>query len=99
MQRSIAATPKAMVLPEPVGALATTSLPARESGIAASWIGNGAAMPRSVNLATRAGSTPKSAKDTGIMTPNELTGANSSLEQEIAQPQHAADGTNKTNPT
>jgi len=33
------------------------------------------------------------------MTPNELTGANSSLKREIAQPQHAADGTKYSIPT
>ena len=60
MHRSTAATPKARVLPEPVGALATMSRPATASGIDASWMGKGASIPRAERRATRAGATPRS---------------------------------------
>src|SRR3546814_16339685 len=54
--------PKAMVLPEPVGALPQTSRPARASGRVAAWTGKGEAMPSSSRRAQRAAGTPRSAK-------------------------------------
>ncbi len=45
-RRAAMARPKARVLPEPVGARPQTSRPARASGSAAAWMGNGASMPR-----------------------------------------------------
>ena len=39
--RSISGTPKASVLPEPVGDLASTSRPASTSAMTSSWMGKG----------------------------------------------------------
>src|SRR5205085_8487649 len=56
--RSMAAIPKASVLPEPVLALPQMSRPARAAGITSVWIGNGSVMPCSERAAQRSGDTP-----------------------------------------
>ena len=61
--RSIRGTPKASVLPDPVGDLASTSRPASTSATTSSWIGNGLWMPRSASARTTGRDTPRSAKD------------------------------------
>src|SRR3954451_20219824 len=55
--------PKASVLPEPVGDLASTSRPASTSGTTSFWTGNGLAMPRASSALVTALDTPRSAKD------------------------------------
>ncbi|CAB4943783.1 unannotated protein [freshwater metagenome] len=59
---STRATPKAIVLPEPVGEATRTSRPARASGSASSWMANGDSMPRSASAVATALDTPRSAK-------------------------------------
>src|SRR5689334_17743950 len=54
-------TPKAMVLPDPVGARPQMSRPARASGMVAAWIGKGASMPRAARLDAMEVGTPRSA--------------------------------------
>ncbi len=54
--------PKAMVLPDPVGALPHRSLPARASGMVATWMGNGSSIPRSARVRAIASGTPREAK-------------------------------------
>jgi hypothetical protein len=54
--------PKAIVLPEPVGARPQTSLPASAGGIAIDWMGKASVMPRAASEATVASGTPRSEK-------------------------------------
>src|SRR3712207_2393061 len=61
--RSSIGTPKASVLPEPVGELATTSRPSSTSAVTRDWMANGAVIPRSESARTTARETPRSAKD------------------------------------
>src|SRR5215212_11196431 len=58
-------TPKASVLPEPVGDFASTSRPASTSGTTALWIGKGLSKPRASSAPATAEETPRSAKDCG----------------------------------
>src|SRR3954447_15570908 len=61
--RSSIGTPKARVLPEPVGDLASTSVPARMSPMMSFWMANGSVKPRLARAADTALDTPRSAKD------------------------------------
>ncbi len=54
--------PKARVLPDPVFALPVMSRPVRASGIASSWMGNGASMSRRASSAARSSATPRPEK-------------------------------------
>ena len=56
--RSTIGSPNASVFPEPVGALARTSRPARASGRTRVWMGNGSTMPRSASTCSTAALTP-----------------------------------------
>src|SRR5262245_41914252 len=57
---STTGTPKAMVLPEPVGARPQRSRPGRASGMVAAWIGKAWSIPRAPRLRTIQGGTPRS---------------------------------------
>src|SRR5204862_4795331 len=54
--------PKAMVLPDPVGAFASTSRPARASGRTRAWIRKGSTMPRAASVCSTAALTPSAWK-------------------------------------
>ena len=58
--------PKAMVLPEPVGARPQRSRPARASGMVAACTSKALVMPRSSSAATMRAGTPRSAKDGAV---------------------------------
>src|SRR5688572_20901865 len=60
--RSASGTPKASVLPEPVGDLTSTSWPSRTSGTTIDWTANGVSMPRLESAEATASDTPSSAK-------------------------------------
>src|SRR6186713_2836827 len=64
--RASSGRPKAMVLPEPVGALPHTSRPARPSGTVTAWTGKGSVMPSSSRRAHRCAGTPRAAKVGGM---------------------------------
>ena len=61
--RSASGTPKARVLPEPVGDCTSTSCPASTSGTTDRWTSKGAVTPRAARARTTASDTPRSAKD------------------------------------
>ena len=61
--RSAIGTPKARVLPDPVGDLASTSRPASTSPMTERWIANGSVIPSLESAFTTALDTPRSAKD------------------------------------
>jgi hypothetical protein len=61
--RSTIGIPKASVLPEPVGDLASTSRPARTSVITSFWIANGRVIPSRARESITARETPSPAKD------------------------------------
>src|SRR5829696_1098197 len=61
--RSASGTPKASVLPEPVGDWASTSRPARTSAMTSFWIAKGSRSPRRARAVHTAPETPRSAKD------------------------------------
>src|SRR5690349_7637208 len=60
--RATMGTPKAMVLPEPVGALPHRSRPASAGGMVTTWMGNASVMPRSASAVAIASGTPREAK-------------------------------------
>src|SRR4051794_34184258 len=55
-------SPKASVLPEPVGALPQTSSPARAGGMAAAWTGKGSVRLCWVRRTQRSSATPSAEK-------------------------------------
>ena len=61
--RSTIGSPKARVLPEPVGAFARTSRPANASGRTRVWIRNGSTMPRPASACSTAALTPSARND------------------------------------
>jgi hypothetical protein len=61
--RSTMGTPKASVLPDPVGDRARTSRPASTSATTSCWMAKGVSMPRAASALTTARDTPRSAKD------------------------------------
>ena len=61
--RSAIGAPKAIVLPDPVGDMASTSRPARMSAMTSFWMAKGSVMPRSASAPATARDTPRSAKD------------------------------------
>ncbi len=65
--RSTRGTPKASVLPEPVGDLTSTSCPASTSGTTSRCTGNGVAMPRADSAPATAWEAPRSVKDGDAM--------------------------------
>ena len=54
--------PKAMVLPEPVGARPQRSRPAQPSATVRVWMAKGARIPRAFSVETSSAGTPRSAK-------------------------------------
>src|SRR5829696_5184417 len=58
---SASGTPKASVLPEPVGDLTRTSRPSRTSGTTIDWTANGVSMPRLARAPATGADTPRSA--------------------------------------
>src|SRR5207237_2693665 len=61
--RSTTGTPKASVLPEPVGDLASTSVPASASGKTRVWILKGARKPAASRASATSTLTPSARKD------------------------------------
>src|SRR5690625_1553643 len=61
-RRAMIGKPKVKVLPEPVGPRPRMSFPAKASGIAASWIGNGEVIPCFERTETMGRGKPRSAK-------------------------------------
>src|SRR5918995_1060856 len=59
--RSASGTPKASVLPEPVGDLTRTSWPSRTSGTTMDWTANGVSNPRLARAPATGADTPRSA--------------------------------------
>src|SRR5436853_5634013 len=54
--------PKAIVLPDPVGARPETSRPARASRSVAAWMGKASTIPRDASRLTMSGGAPRDAK-------------------------------------
>src|SRR5690606_10068172 len=60
-------TPKARVLPEPVGARPSTSRPASPSAIVAAWMANGVVIPRAASASQMKAGTPSCANERAVV--------------------------------